>query len=171
MKIKKLISKRKINKRIEAVAKKISHDYSGKEILIVCILKGGVFYACELAKHITVPVEIDFMKVSSYGSGTESKGSIDIEQDLSGTIENKHVLIVEDIIDTGITLSSLLPILEERGPASIGITTLLDKPTRRKVEVDVDYVGFTIDDYFVVGCGLDYDQRYRALDYVGVVEE
>lgn len=171
MKIKKLISKRKINKRIRTIARQINRDYAGQELLLVCILKGGVFYACELAKHINVPVEIDFMKVSSYGSGTTSKGSIDIEQDLSTSIENKNVLIVEDIIDTGITLSSLVPILKERGPASVSITTLLDKPSRRKEDVDVDYVGFTIDDYFVVGFGLDYDQKYRELDYVGVVEK
>ena len=170
MKIKPLISNRKIKKKIKKIAKQISRDYAGKELLIVFILKGSVFYACELAKQITVPVEIDFMKVSSYGSGTKSKGSIDIEQDLSEGIENKHVLIVEDIIDTGITLSTLVPILKERRPASIAITTLLDKPSRRKAEVDVDYVGFIIDDYFVVGYGLDYDQRFRNLDYVGVVE-
>lgn len=169
MTIKVLISKRKIKRRIKQIAKIINRDYKEKSLHIICILKGSIFYACDLARYIKVDVTIDFMKVSSYGSSTVSKGSIDIEQDLSETIEGKDVLIVEDIIDTGITLSSLIPILKDRNPSSIRITTLLDKPSRRQAEVNVDYVGFKIDDYFVVGYGLDYNQKYRNLPYIGVV--
>ncbi len=139
---------------------------------MICILKGSVFYTCELAKRITIPVTLDFMSVSSYGSGTVSSGTIKIKKDLDDDIEGLDVIVVEDIIDSGNTLSRLIPMLKERKPASLKITTLLDKPDRREVDdVTVDYVGFEIEDKFVVGYGLDYDQSYRDLPYIGVIEQ
>ena len=147
-------------------------DYAGKEVRLICILKGSVFYTCELAKRITIPVTLDFMSVSSYGSGTVSSGTIKIKKDLDDDIEGLDVIVVEDIIDSGNTLSRLIPMLKERKPASLKITTLLDKPDRREVDdVTVDYVGFEIEDKFVVGYGLDYDQSYRDLPYIGVIEQ
>jgi len=143
-----------------------------QEVRLICILKGSVFYTCELAKRITIPVTLDFMSVSSYGSGTVSSGTIKIKKDLDDDIEGLDVIVVEDIIDSGNTLSRLIPMLKERKPASLKITTLLDKPDRREVDdVTVDYVGFEIEDKFVVGYGLDYDQSYRDLPYIGVIEQ
>ena len=154
------------------IAEQISKDYAGKEVRLICILKGSVFYTCELAKRITIPVTLDFMSVSSYGSGTVSSGTIKIKKDLDDDIEGLDVIVVEDIIDSGNTLSRLIPMLKERKPASLKITTLLDKPDRREVDdVTVDYVGFEIEDKFVVGYGLDYDQSYRDLPYIGVIEQ
>lgn len=169
-KISEYISEEKIDKRIRELAAQISSDYAKKEVRLICILKGSIFYTCELAKRITVPITLDFMSVSSYGSGTKSSGEIEIKKDLDESIEGLDVIVVEDIIDSGNTLSRLIPILKERNPASIKITTLLDKPDRREAQVDVDYVGFEIEDKFVVGYGLDYDQSYRDLPYIGVVE-
>ncbi len=137
---------------------------------LICVLKGGSFFLCELAKRITVPVSLDFMSVSSYGGGTESKGVVKIVKDLDESIRDKDVLVVEDIVDSGRTLSYLLEMLRSRGPKSLRLCTLLDKPDRRVVDVDVDYTGFQIPDKFVVGYGLDYDQRYRNLPYIGIVE-
>ena len=148
---------------------KISADYEGKEIKLICILKGSIFFCCELAKRITVPVKIDFMQTSSYGSGTTSSGNIVIKKELDESIEGEHVIVVEDIIDSGNTLFRLMPMLEERNPADICICTLLDKPDRREVDIDVKYNGFNIPDEFVVGYGLDYDQMYRNLPFIGVV--
>ena len=158
--------------RAAAVAElgaKISADYEGKEIKLICILKGSIFFCCELAKRITVPVKIDFMQTSSYGSGTTSSGNIVIKKELDESIEGEHVIVVEDIIDSGNTLFRLMPMLEERNPADICICTLLDKPDRREVDIDVKYNGFNIPDEFVVGYGLDYDQMYRNLPFIGVV--
>ncbi|MBE5939190.1 MAG: hypoxanthine phosphoribosyltransferase [Lachnospiraceae bacterium] len=165
-----LISEDDVDKKINEIGAMISRDYAGKNVHLICILKGGVFFMCELAKRITVPVSMDFMKVSSYGSGTESSGIIKIDKDLDEAIEGKDVLIVEDIVDSGRTLSSLVKMLGDRKPNSIKICTLLDKPERRVVHVDVDYTCFTIPDEFVVGYGLDYAQKYRNLPYIGVVE-
>lgn len=137
--------------------------------LLICILKGSIFFCCELAKRITVPVKIDFMQTSSYGSGTTSSGNIVIKKELDESIEGEHVIVVEDIIDSGNTLFRLMPMLEERNPADICICTLLDKPDRREVDIDVKYNGFNIPDEFVVGYGLDYDQMYRNLPFIGVV--
>ena len=137
---------------------------------MICVLKGGSFFMCELAKRITVPVSLDFMAVSSYGSGTTSGGVVKIVKDLDETIREKDVLVVEDIVDSGRTLSYLLEMLQARGPKSLRLCTLLDKPDRRVVDVKVDYTGFHIPDEFVVGYGLDYDQRYRNLPYIGVIE-
>lgn len=169
-KINELISEKQIDERIREIANQISRDYDGKEVKLICILKGSIFYTCELAKRLTVPVTLDFMSVSSYGSGTTSSGEIIIKKDLDESIEGLDVIIVEDVIDSGNTLSRLIPMLWERKPASLKVTTLLDKPDRREVEVDVDYVGFEIEDRFVVGYGLDYDQSYRDLPFIGEVE-
>ena len=171
-KIRVLLSEDEVNSRINEVAARINEDYAGKEIHLICILKGGVFFTCELAKRLTVPVSLDFMSVSSYGSGTESSGVVKIIKDLDEPLAGKNVLIVEDIIDSGRTLSYLIDILEKRNPSSIRLCTLLDKPERRvKKQVHVDYTCFTIPDEFVVGYGLDYDQKYRNLPYIGFVEQ
>ena len=164
-----MLSEEEINARIAELGEQISRDYEGKEIFLICILKGASFFACELAKRITVPVNIDFMKVSSYGGGTVSSGQVSIKMDVSESIAGKEVLIVEDIIDSGNTLNLLPKIIMERGPKSIRLCALLDKPDRREVDVKMDYVGFRIPDKFVVGYGLDYDQRYRNLPYIGEV--
>ena len=169
--IKVLISEETIDKRIKDLGAEISKEYDGKQLHLICILKGGAFFMTELSKHITVPVSIDFMSVSSYGDATVSSGRVKIIKDLDETIEGKEVLIVEDIIDSGRTLSYLLEMLQTRRPASLKICTLLDKPDRREAEVKVDYIGFQIPDEFVVGYGLDYMQKYRNLPYVGVVEQ
>ncbi len=171
-KIRVLISEEDVNRKISEVAALISKDYEGKEVHLICILKGGVFFTCELAKRLTVPVSLDFMSVSSYGAGTKSSGVVKIIKDLDEPLEGKHVVIVEDIIDSGRTLSYLIEILSKRGPKDIRLCTLLDKPERRvKKQVKVDYTCFTIPDEFVVGYGLDYDQKYRNLPYIGVVEQ
>ncbi len=159
-----------MDQRIRELGEKISRDYEGKEIHMICVLKGGVFFMCELAKRITVPVSLDFMCVGSYGNGTSSSGVVRIAKDLDESIENKEVLIVEDIVDSGNTLYYLIDVLKKRNPASIRLCTLLDKPERRVKDVKADYLGFEIPDEFVVGYGLDYAQKYRNLPYIGVVE-
>ncbi len=169
-KISVLISEEKVDKRIAEIAKQISEDYQGRSLHLICVLKGSVFFVCELAKRITVPVTLDFMSVSSYGNKSKSSGVVRIVKDLDEPLEGKDVMVVEDIIDSGRTLSYLLKILQERHPASLRLCTLLDKPDRRVTHVDVDYTCFEIPDEFVVGYGLDYAQRYRNLPYVGVVE-
>lgn len=168
--IKVLISQEEVAKKIKELAEQINKDYAGKQVHLICVLKGGVFFTCDLAKSITLPVTFDFMSVSSYGDSTESSGRIKIVKDLDDSIEGKDVLIVEDIIDSGRTLSHLIKLLEARQPNSIKLCTLLDKPSRRVTEVKVDYCGFAIPDEFVVGYGLDYAQQYRNLPYIGVVE-
>lgn len=165
-----LISEEEVDKKVREMAAEISKAYEGKELHMICVLRGGVFFMCELAKRLTVPVSLDFMSVSSYGDGTESSGQIKIIKDLDDSIEGKDVLVVEDIIDSGRTLSRLMELLESRNPASLALCTLLDKPERRVVEVDVDYTGFQIPDLFVVGYGLDHAQKHRNYPYVGVVE-
>lgn len=171
-KIRVLIPEDDVNRKISEIAAQISQDYAGREVHLICILKGGVFFTCELAKRLTIPVSLDFMSVSSYGSGTQSSGVVKIIKDLDEPLEGKNVLIVEDIIDSGRTLAYLMEILEKRGPKNIRLCTLLDKPERRvKKQVKVDYTCFSIPDEFVVGYGLDYDQKYRNLPYIGVVEQ
>ncbi|MBR1700334.1 MAG: hypoxanthine phosphoribosyltransferase [Lachnospiraceae bacterium] len=165
-----LISEEDVDARIREIGEQISRDYAGKEVHLVCVLKGGSFFLCELAKRITVPVSLDFMSVSSYGSETMSSGVVKIVKDLDEPIQGKHVLVVEDIVDSGRTLSYLKEMMLDRKPESLRICTLLDKPDRRVVDVDVDYTGFHIPDEFVVGYGLDYAQKYRNLPYIGVVE-
>lgn len=168
--IKVLLSEEEVDARIQAIGEQISKDYAGKQVHLVCVLKGGSFFMCELAKRISVPVSLDFMSVSSYGSDTKSSGVVKIVKDLDESLKDKDVIVVEDIVDSGRTLSYLLEMLRDRGPKSLRLCTLLDKPDRRVVNVKVDYTGFEIPDEFVVGYGLDYDQKYRNLPYIGVVE-
>ena len=166
-----LISEMEIENRILEIADRINKDYEGEELTLICVLKGGVMFMCDLAKRLNLNVRLDFMSVSSYGSETKSSGVVKIIKDLDDSIDGKNVLVVEDIIDSGNTLSYLMDILKKRGPKSIKLCTLLDKPSRReKKDVLVDYVCFEIEDKFVVGYGLDYDQRYRNLPYIGVME-
>jgi len=168
--VKVMLSEEEVDKRIQEIGDQISKDYAGKQVHLVCVLKGGAFFMVELAKRITVPVSLDFMSVSSYGSATKSSGVVKIVKDLDEPLKDKDVLVVEDIIDSGRTLSYLLEMLKDRKPASLKLCTLLDKPSRRVIDVDVDYTGFQIPDEFVVGYGLDYDQRYRNLPYIGIME-
>ena len=165
-----MISEEEVNRRIRELGEQISRDYAGRQIHLICVLRGGSFFMCELAKRITVPVSLDFMSVSSYGGDTKSSGVVKIVKDLDDSIRDKEVLVVEDIIDSGRTLSYLMAMLQDRGPKSLHLCTLLDKPERRVVDVDVDYTGFRIPDEFVVGYGLDYDQKYRNLPFIGVVK-
>ena len=169
-KVRIFLQEQEVNARIAEVAKQISDDYAGKEIHLICILKGSVFFTCELAKRITVPVTLDFMSVSSYGNDTKSSGVVKIVKDLDEPLDGKDVLIVEDIIDSGRTLSYLMDILGKRNPRSLRLCTLLDKPERRVTLVEVDYTCFNIPDEFVVGYGLDYAQKYRNLPFIGIVE-
>lgn len=168
-KISVMIPEEYLDKKIAELGAQISKDYAGKAVKLICILKGSIFFCCELAKRITVPVTLDFMQVSSYGSGTVSSGKVNIKKDLDESIEGEHVIVVEDIIDSGNTLSRLIPMLLERKPADLAVCTMLDKPERREVEMDVKYNGFQIPDEFVVGFGLDFDQKYRNLPFIGVI--
>ncbi len=170
-KIKILIDEEKLNKRISEIAKKISSDYINEEIVLVCILKGAAYFAIDLSKKITNDnIIIDFMKVSSYGSQTESSGKINLKLDLSENIENKNVIIVEDILDTGITLNYLYNHLKSKNPKSLKLCVLLDKKERRIQDINADYIGFEIENKFVIGFGLDYDEKYRNLPYIGYIE-
>ena len=165
-----LISEEKLAERVAQLGEEISRDYAGEEIRLICILKGGAPFACELAKRLTVPVTMDFMQASSYGASTESSGEVELVKDLDMDIAGKHVLIAEDIIDTGNTLAALTEILKSRGAADVKICTLLDKPARRvHKKIEADYCGFSVPDSFVVGMGLDYNQKYRNLPYIGVM--
>ena len=166
-----LIPEEDIRKRISEIAAQLSEKYKGEKLLLVGILTGSVFFLADLAQKMTIPVEIDFMAASSYGAGTQSSGRVLITKDLARSIEGDHVVIVEDIVDTGQTLHLLTEMLQERNPASLELAVLLNKPSRRKVCLDADYVGFDIPDKFVVGWGLDYNQKYRDLPYIGVVKE
>ena len=165
-----MLTEEEVDKKIQELGDRISKDYAGKSVHLVCVLKGGSFFMCELAKRITVPVSLDFMSVSSYGGDTKSSGVVKIVKDLDEPLAGKNVLVIEDIVDSGRTLSYLLKMLSERDPKSLKLCTLLDKPDRRVVDVKVDYTGFEIPDEFVVGYGLDYDQKYRNLPYIGVVK-
>lgn len=165
-----LLSEKEVDAKIREIAEMINRDYEGKQVHLICVLKGGTFFMCELAKRITVPVSLDFMSVSSYGGDTKSSGVVKIVKDLDESISGKNVLVVEDIVDSGRTLSYLMEMLRDRGPKSLRLCTLLDKPDRRVIEVPVDYTCFQIPDEFVVGYGLDYDQKYRNLPYIGIVK-
>lgn len=169
-KIRVMYSEEEVTARIQEIADQINRDFEGKEVHLIGILRGGSFFMCDLAKRITVPVTIDFMSASSYGMSTTSSGVVKIVKDLEEPILGRNVIVVEDIIDTGRTLSYLLEMLRERGPESLKLCTLLNKPDRRVVDVNIDYNGYTIPDEFVVGYGLDYAQRYRNLPYIGIVE-
>ena len=165
-----LISEEELAKKVSELAEKISEDYKGCEVLVVTLLKGGVMFSVDLMRKLSIPVEIDFMSVSSYGSSSKTSGVVKIDKDLDKPISGKHVLLVEDIIDSGLTLNYVKDILLSREPASLKICTILDKPSRRKTQVDVDYTGFEIPDEFVVGYGLDYAQKHRNLPYVGILK-
>ena len=169
-KIRVMISEAEIDKRIAELGKQISQDLAGEEVVAIGILRGGAFFCTELTKRITVPVIIDFIEASSYGDGTTSSGTVSITKDLIEDISGKNVLVIEDIIDTGNTLSRLVAELQKRGPKVLKVCTLLDKPERRVVHMDVDYNGFQIPDKCVVGYGMDYAQRYRNLPYIGVLD-
>lgn len=166
-----LITTEELQNRIKELGQQITEDYKGKDLMLICILKGAVMFMSDLAKYIELPLDMDFMAVSSYGSSTESSGVVKIIKDLDVSIENKDILIVEDIIDTGLTLSYLVENLKSRNPNSVKICTLLDKPNKRKAHVKYDYKGFTVPDEFVVGYGLDYDEKYRNLPYICVLKE
>ncbi len=168
-KIEVLYDREAVENRIVEMGKQISRDYEGKEVTLICILKGAAFFTCELAKNITVPVNLEFMRCSSYGNETQSSGVVKIIQDLDDPIRDKNVIVVEDIIDTGRTMHYLLEVLSGRKPASLKLCSLLDKPDRRVVDVAVDYVGFVVPDVFIVGYGLDYAQQYRHLPFIGLV--
>ena len=166
------LTEEQLNKRIAQIGKEITKKFEGESLVLIVILKGSIFFATELAKRIDLPMNMEFMSVSSYGSGTESSGEVKIKKDIETSIEGENVIIVEDIIDSGNTLSCLMPMLRERNPKSLTLCTLLDKPDRRVVDdVVCDFTGFVIPDKFVVGFGLDYDQRYRNLPYIGFVED
>lgn len=169
-KITEMFSEETINKRICELGEQISRDYEGKEVKLICVLRGAVMFYSELAKRLTIPVRFDFISVSSYGDSTESSGKIDIRRAPMEDVKGQHVILVEDIIDTGNTLSTLKALLEKQGAASVKLASLLDKPARRKVDIKGDYVGFEIPDEFVVGYGLDYAQLYRNLPFVGKLE-
>lgn len=165
-----LFSEEVLNAKIKELAKRISEEYKGKDLIVVGILKGSVIFAAELIKNITIPCEIDFMAVSSYGNSTETSGVVRILKDLDHHIEGKHVLIVEDIVDTGVTLSYLLKYLKARKASGIEIVALLNKQARRKVEIDVKYIGFEVPDAFIVGYGIDYAEKYRNLPCIGILK-
>lgn len=166
-----LLDEETLAKRIKEMGEQISKDYEGKEVIVIGILKGSVIFVADLVREVTVPVSFDFMAVSSYGNRTTTTGTVRILKDLDYDIEEKHVLIVEDIIDSGVTLSYLIEHLAGRKPASLKLCTLLNKPERRKVEVKVDYIGFTVPDAFLVGFGLDYAEKYRNLPFIGILKE
>ena len=165
-----LLSEEQLTQKIAELGEEISKDYQGKEIVAICVLKGAILFMADLARAVKVPMALDFMAVSSYGNGTSTSGTVRILKDLDNSIEGKHVLVVEDIIDSGVTLKYLLKNLKSRKPASIKLCTLLNKPERRRVEVDIDYCGFTVPDYFLVGYGLDYAEKYRNLPFIGILK-
>ena len=169
-KIKELLSEEEVENRIRELGGQITKDYDGEEVFLICTLKGASFFACELAKRIRLPLTLDFIAVASYGDGTQSSGEVRMIKDLDESIEGKNVIVVEDIVDTGRTLSYLMEILKKRNPKPLTLCSLLDKPERRVVDIKADYTGFEIPDLFVVGYGLDYAQKYRNLPYIGVVE-
>ena len=165
-----ILTEKQIQDRIKELGAEISRDYQGKELLIICILRGGVMFTTDIVRQISVPLSIEFMAVSSYGNGTSSSGAVKIMKDLNEDISGKHVIIVEDILDSGVTLNYLCGYLENRKPASITLVTLLDKPARRRAPIKADFSGFQVPDEFVVGYGLDYAEKYRNLPYIGVLK-
>lgn len=166
-----LFTEETIQKRVKELGDEITKDYKGKDLQVICVLKGAVFFMTDLLKRIDLPAEIDFMVVSSYGADTTSSGEVRILKDLEKSVNKRHVLIVEDIIDTGFTLSKLKKNIESRGAESVKIVTLLNKEARREAKIEADYCGFDIPDYFVVGYGLDFDEKYRNLPYIGYLKK
>lgn len=165
-----LITRKELALRVKELAKTLDEDYKGKNPIVVCILKGSTLFFADLVREMKIPVEFDFLSISSYGNKTKSSGEVKMIKDLDNLIENRHVLLIEDIVDSGYTLTYLKKLLSSRGPASIKICTLLDKKSRREVPLEPDYRGFEIDDYFVVGYGLDYAQKYRNLPEIGILK-
>lgn len=165
-----LVSEQQLKDKVAQLGAQISQDYAGKDLVLVSILKGAVVFMADLMRAITIPCSIDFMVVSSYGAGTTTTGLVKIIKDLDSDLSGKDVLIVEDILDTGVTLSNLVPMLKMRDPNSVRICAILDKPSRRRADIQADYIGFQVPDEFVVGYGLDYDEKYRNLPYVGVLK-
>jgi hypoxanthine phosphoribosyltransferase len=165
-----MLTKEQIAARCKELGEQITKDYAGHNLVLVCVLKGSFVFAADLMRAIDLPLRVDFLGVRSYGEGTESSGVVQITQDLSRPIEHEDVLIVEDIVDTGLTVAHLMDLLRTRAPASVKVCALLHKPARARVKIDIDYLGFTIEDRFVVGYGLDFAERYRNLPYIGVVE-
>ena len=165
-----LLSEDEIREKVRELGGKITADYKNSNLMLVTVLKGAVVFLADLMRQIDVPAEIDFMVVSSYGSGVKSSGVVKIGKDLDVPLAGKDILIVEDILDSGLTLSYIKELLESRGPRSIRIATLLDKPSRRKVDLQADYIGFSVPDEFVIGYGLDYDEKYRNLPYIGILK-
>lgn len=170
-KISTLISEEELAKRIAEIGEEITTKFIGEKVYVICILKGSLFFTSELCKNIKLPMVIDFMQVSSYGKNTISSGFINVIKDLENSIEGENVIVIEDIVDTGNTLNKVMKLLESRKPKSLTLCTLLDKPSRRVVDISPDYVGFVVPDKFVVGFGLDFDQRFRNLPYIGVIED
>jgi hypoxanthine phosphoribosyltransferase len=166
-----LVEEHALQERIAELGHEISNDYRGRDLLMIGVLKGAVFFMADLMRHVTVPCEVDFMAISSYGAATDSSGVVRILKDLDINIEGRHVLVVEDIIDSGLTLSYLMRTLEAREPATLEVCTLLTKPARREIDVPVRYVGFEIPNRFVIGYGLDFAERYRNLPFVGVLHD
>lgn len=165
-----LFSEEQLDRRVREIAAQIEKDYEGKEIMLISVLRGSFVFMADLCRRIDLPCTLDFMSVSSYGKGTSSSGQVQITKDLSSDISGKHIIVVEDILDSGNTLSYLLKLLEQRNPASIRLCTLLDKPDRRVKQVEVHYSGFSIPDAFVVGYGLDYAEKYRNMPYIGILK-
>jgi hypoxanthine phosphoribosyltransferase len=165
-----LYSQETIQQKVQELGAAISRDYEGRNPLVICVLKGAFIFMADLSKSIAIPIELDFMAVSSYGNSTRSSGEVKIIKDLDASVEGRDVLIVEDIIDSGLTLSYLIDVLERRNALSVNVVALFDKPGRRTVDLNADYTGFTIPDAFVVGYGLDYAEKYRNLPYVGVLK-
>ncbi|ATF10655.1 hypoxanthine phosphoribosyltransferase [Brevibacillus porteri] len=165
-----LLSEEDIAVKVQELGKTLAAEYKDKNPLVICVLKGAVVFMADLIRHMDIPCEMDFMAVSSYGSGTESSGMVKILKDLDTSVQNRHVLVVEDIMDSGLTLSRLVELLRHREAASVKVVTLLNKPERRKVDISPDYKGYDVPDEFVVGYGLDYDEHYRNLPYIGVLK-
>jgi hypoxanthine phosphoribosyltransferase len=165
-----MLSAEQIGVRVRELGTAITRDYAGKALVLVCVLKGSFVFAADLARAIDLPLRIDFLGVRSYGADTETSGVVQITQDLSRPIEHEHVILVEDIVDTGLTIAHLMDLLRTRGPASVRVCSLLHKPSRARANVGIDYLGFTIEDRFVVGYGLDFAERYRNLPFIGIVD-
>jgi hypoxanthine phosphoribosyltransferase len=169
--IRTLISSEQIQQRVKELGAEITRDYDGRSLVLICVLKGSFVFAADLARSIDLPLRIEFLGVRSYGDDTESSGVVQITQDLTKPVDGEDILVVEDIVDTGLTLHYLTDLLEARHPASVKVCSLLHKPSRKKMDVGIDYLGFTVEDVFVVGYGLDWAQRYRNLPMIGVVED
>jgi len=165
-----MVSAERIGTRVRELGEQITRDYTGRALVLVCVLKGSFVFAADLARAIDLPLRIDFLGVRSYGADTETSGVVQITQDLSRPIEHEHVLLVEDIVDTGLTIAHLIDLLRTRGPASVRVCSLLHKPARARAQVGIDYLGFTIEDRFVVGYGMDFAEAYRNLPYIGIVD-